>query len=157
MFRDLLSKFWLRVPASMRRWYVRTTNTRFTVTAAGIVCNREGKVLLIKHRFRSGSGWGIPGGFLETGEQPEAALRRELREEIGLEVEEARLFAVRTFKRQQQIEVVFLANASGDMHPKSIEVERVEWFPLNSLPAALPSDQKKLIESALSVGAEGGD
>ena len=148
---------WKRLPASLRRWSVRATNVKFTVTAAGIIRNNEGKVLLLKHSFRPGSGWGIPGGFVEGGEQAEAALRRELREEIGLELEQLRIFAARTFKRQNQIEVVFLANASGEPQPRSIEVERVEWFSPELLPDALPSDQKKLIESALQVGAEGRD
>jgi mutator protein MutT len=130
---------------------------KFTVTAAGIIRNNDGEVLLIKHRFRPGSGWGIPGGFVEAGEHPEAALRRELCEEIGLELEELQIFAARTFKRQNQIEVVFLARAAGEPQPRSIEVERVEWFSPEVLPDALPFDQKKLIESVLHIGAEGRD
>ena len=157
MLRNLLSKIWRSVPAGLRRWSVRATNTKFTVTAAGIVRNHQGKVLLIKHRFRPGSGWGIPGGFLEAGEQADAALRRELREEIGLELEQVRIYASRTFSRQNQIEVVFLANASGQPQPKSIEVELVDWFSIDSLPDELPAEQKKLIESVLHVGGEGRD
>ena len=157
MLKNLLSRIWRRVPPRIRRWSVRATHPKFTVTAAGIVQNHERKVLLIKHRFRPGSGWGIPGGFLEAGEQPDSALRRELREEISLELEQMRLFAVRTFKRQKQIEVVFVANTSDVPQPKSMEVERVEWFSADSMPEGLPSDQKKLIESAIRVGAEGRD
>ena len=70
---------------------MRLTHARFTVTAAGIVLDERGRVLLLKHRFRSGSGWGIPGGFVEAGEQPEEGLRRELLEEIGLELDSAEL------------------------------------------------------------------
>jgi len=128
MLRDLLSKIWRHVPAALRRWSVRATNTKFTVTAAGIVRNNQGKVLLIKHRFRPGSGWGIPGGFLEAGEQADAALRRELCEEIGLELEQVRIYASRTFRRQNQIEVVFLANASGQPHHRRLQRGRGgEW------------------------------
>ena len=157
MFRNLLANVWQHVPASIRRWSVRAANTKFTVTAAGIIRNSEGKVLIIKHHFRPGSGWGIPGGFVKAGEHAEAALRRELREEIGLELEQLSIFAARTFQRQNQIEIVFLAKASGEPQPRSIEVERVEWFSPELLPDALPSDQKKLISSALQVGAEGRD
>jgi mutator protein MutT len=152
-----MGTIWGLLPARLRRWTVRATNNRFTVTAAGIILNAEGKVLLLKHLFRAGSGWGIPGGFLEAGEDAADALHRELREEIGLELQDARLFAVRTFKQQNQIEVVFVANALGASKPKSIEVERAVWFSADELPKGLPSDQKKLIESVLRDGAKGRD
>jgi len=155
MLRNLLSKLWQHAPPKLRRWTVRATNTTFTVTAAGIIFNPQGKVLLLKHRFRPGSGWGIPGGFLELGEQPDDALRREMREEVDLELNHLQVFTVRTFKKQKQIEVVFVATASGSTEPHSTEVECAEWFSGNSLPDGLPSDQKKLIYSVLADGAKG--
>ena len=87
MLKKLLGALWLRAPKSLRRWGVRLVEPRFTVTAGAVVQDEEGRVLLLHHRYRAGSGWGIPGGFLEKGEQPEEALRRELREEVGLEVD----------------------------------------------------------------------
>lgn len=41
-------------------------------------------VLLVRFEFPSGTCWALPGGGIETGEGPEAALTRELNEEIGL-------------------------------------------------------------------------
>lgn len=127
---------------------MRLANARFTVTAGGIIFNDAGEVLLLKHRFRSGSGWGLPGGFIEAAEQPDDALRRELREEIGFEVKDVELFAIRSFKKPQQIEVLFRCCANGPVKPSTIEVERAEWFSLQSLPAGLPSDQRLLVERA---------
>lgn len=157
MLKNFLSSFWRHLPAKLRRWSVRATNTKFTVTAAGVIFNTTGAVLLLKHRFRVGSGWGIPGGFLQPGEEAADALHRELREEIDLELKDVRLFAVRTFKRQKQIEIVFVAHAVGPSKPKSIEVERAVWFSSDALPDGLPSDQKKLIQSVLSDGGKGRD
>jgi 8-oxo-dGTP diphosphatase len=154
MIKNILSSIWQLLPAGVRRWSMRATQTRFTVTAAGIISNEKGEVLLLKHRFRSGSGWGIPGGFLESGEDADEALRRELREEIGLELDAVRIYRARTFKRQVQIELVFLALAKGGSHPQSIEVERADWFSLDSLPEGLPEEQRRLIESALRDGAK---
>src|SRR2546421_3970331 len=101
MWRQLLLAGWRRAPRALRRWGVWLWEPRFTVTAGACVLDREGRVLLLKHAFRAGSGWGLPGGFIEQGEQPEEALRRELREEVGLEIEDACIAFVRTLARPQ--------------------------------------------------------
>ena len=129
---------------------MRVTHTRFTVTAGAIIFNDRGHVLLLKHRFRAGSGWGLPGGFLERGEQPLDALKRELREEIGMEVDSAKFFHARSFKKPRQVEILFLCRANGDAKPRTMEVERAEWFSIESLPDGLPRDQRLLVERASS-------
>lgn len=148
MFKRLLASAWRGAPSSLRRLSVRFTNTRFTITVAGIVFNQKGEVLLLKHLFRPGSGWGIPGGFLEADEQPDDALRRELREEIRLEVDELRIFTVRSFRTARQVEIVFLGQTMQEARPHGAEVERAAWFSIASLPTGLPVEQKRLIEKA---------
>lgn len=153
-------KVWRALPPPMRRWSLRATQTRFTVTAAALIFDDAGKILLLKHHFRPGSGWGIPGGFLEPGEQPEQALRRELREELGLEVNQVEIFTARSFKKPRQVEIVFRARANAkvaQMKLRTMEVERAEWFSVRKLPAGLPTDQQLLIERATSYGANGRD
>jgi 8-oxo-dGTP diphosphatase len=157
VLQKLIAKLWRVMPSRFRIWSMRATQTRFTVTAGALVFNDRGQVLLLKHRFRAGSGWGIPGGFLERGEQPEAALRRELREEIGLEIENVEIFTARSFKKPRQVEILFRCRANADVKPRTIEVERAEWFSLQSLPAGLPTDQRLLIERATAYGANGRD
>ena len=132
----------------MRRWSMRLTHTRFTVTAGAVIFNDQKQVLLLKHRFRAGSGWGLPGGFLELGEQPIDALRRELREEIGLEVEDVKVFAARSFSKPKQVEVLFRGRANGAVKPITIEVERAGWFALDLIPEGLPRDQQSYIDQA---------
>jgi len=127
---------------------MRLAHTRFTVTAGAVIFNDKREVLLLKHRFRAGSGWGLPGGFMEQGEQPIDALRRELREEIGLEVDDVEVFAARSFRKPKQVEVLFRARANAYVKSLTIEVERAEWFALDSLPEGLPRDQRVYIERA---------
>jgi mutator protein MutT len=136
----------------MRRWTMRVAHTRFTVTAGAVIFNDKGEVLLLKHRFRAGSGWGLPGGFMEKGEQPIDALRRELREEIDLEVEDVEVFAVRSFKKPKQVEVLFRARANAQVKSQTVEVERAEWFAIDALPQGLPRDQRVYIERAAKTG-----
>src|SRR4029450_9518291 len=102
VFKNLIGKAWRFLPPRVRRWSMRVAHARFTVTAGALIFNDAGNVLLLKHRFRAGSGWGLPGGFLEQGEQPLEALKRELREEIGLEVDTAEIYASRSFKKPRQ-------------------------------------------------------
>lgn len=149
MLKKLLGALWRGAPKSVRRWSVRLVEPRFTVTAGAVVLDETGRVLLLEHVFRAGNGWGIPGGFLERGEQPEDALRRELREEIGLELAEAELAFVRTLKRPAQVEVIFRCRASGAMGSRSMEIKHAEWFELDRLPEGLPRDQRRIIERAL--------
>lgn len=157
VLQKLIAKTWRALPPRVRRWSMRATQTRFTVTAGALIFNDSGQILLLKHRFRAGSGWGIPGGFLETGEQPEEALRRELREEIGLEVTRVEIFTARSFKKPRQVEILFRCRANADVKPQTMEVEHAEWFSLQKLPTGLPTDQRLLIERASAYGANGRD
>ena len=144
---------WRRLPGRLKRWTLLLTHTRFVVTAGAVIRDNEGRVLLLKHRFRPGTGWGMPGGFVEKGEQPEAALRRELREEVGLEIEKVELFTTRTFKAPKQIEIVFRCQAIGDTDRLSFEIQKAAWFSPGELPEELPKDQAQLIRRALNDGA----
>jgi len=146
--QNLISKIWRKLPARIRRWTMRVAHPRFTVTAGAVVFNQNGEVLLLKHRFRPGSGWGLPGGFIEKAEQPIDALRRELREEIGLEVQDVEIFAMRSFAKPQQVEVLFRCRSNGTLKPQTLEVERADWFLIANLPDGLPRDQRLLIERA---------
>jgi ADP-ribose pyrophosphatase YjhB (NUDIX family) len=157
MLNDLLGALWRRTPKALRRWTIKLWHPRFAVSAGAIVTDSGGRVLLLKHRFRPGSGWGLPGGFLEKGEQPDEALRRELREEIGLEVGELKLIATRAFKRARQVEIVFSGQAIGDTDQLSFEIQEAVWFKPGEFPDELPADQARLINRTLIDGATAQD
>src|ERR1700730_5148570 len=150
MLTQCLGGIWKRLPGSVRRRLVRTGQRRFTVTAGAMIFDDEGRILLLDHVFRPDSGWGIPGGFLSRGEQPEAALRRELREEIGIEVDDVEMLFVRTLPRPRQIEIYFRARAIGRPEPCSFEIKTAGWFSLDDLPSELSKDQRCLIQRALA-------
>lgn len=156
MLKKVLTTLYDIFPASLLNRAARLLQPHFTVTVAALVIDGTGRVLLLKHNFRGGDGWGIPGGFLAKDEQPEDGLRRELREEIGLEIKAVRLALVRTVKDARQVQIVYHCYPEGEPKPMSIEVERYAWFQPEALPEYLNQSQGALIKQALlGPGARG--
>jgi ADP-ribose pyrophosphatase YjhB (NUDIX family) len=156
MLKSLLARVWRGSPLFVRRAGVWLTQPRFAVTAGAIVSDERGRVLLLRHVLRKGSGWGIPGGFLKASEQPEAAVRRELREETGLELDSVELALVRALEHVQQVEVIFrctMGAAALARLEKGFEIDRAEWFARDALPPGLSADQRRLIDRVLAVNA----
>lgn len=150
MLREFLGFVWRSAPKSVRRWSVRLVEPRFTVTAGAVVEDDAGRILLLKHVFRKGSGWGIPGGFLSAGEQPEEALRRELREETGMEIDKPRLAFVRTLKRPRQVEIIYRCRVreADKTFKRNLEINTLAWFARDRLPD-VTDDQRRIIARAL--------
>ena len=61
------------------------------IAAAGIVTNDAGEILMVKHRR---DGWVFPGGIVEAGENVIDAVKREILEETGVEVEVGEVFCI---------------------------------------------------------------
>lgn len=144
---ELTGNFWKVMPRGMRAFVTRRVQPTFTCSAAGIVTNENGEVLLLDHVLRPASGWGIAGGFLNNGEQAAAALRREISEETGLELMNIRLYRVRTLRRH--IEVIFTASSSGTPEVKSREIREARWFAIDKMPGEMSLQQQFMIRAAL--------
>ena len=152
MLKNVLGLLWRNTPGKLRRWSARRFQSRFTVSAGAVVVDDRGRVLLLKHVFRTGTGWGVPGGFIEEGEQPEAAIRRELFEETGLELERADFAFARTLERINHVEIIFRCKPRGLATARSLEIKDLAWFARDMLPGDLGSDQHLIIKRALSDG-----
>ena len=136
------------MPRGMRRWLTRRVQVKFTVSAAGVITNGRGEVLLLNHVLRPVSGWGLPGGFLNAGEQPQEAFVREIREETGLELSDVTIAHTRTFHRH--IEIIFTAKAVGQAEVKSREITELGWFEVGQMPEGMSGDQNSLIPMVLA-------
>src|SRR3954466_7923617 len=153
MLKSLAAGLWRGAPLFVRRAGVWLTQARFALTAGAVVSDERGRVLLLKHVLRKGSGWGVPGGFLKSGEQPEDAIRRELREETGLELDSVELAFVRTLGGVRQVEIIFRATMRSEALArveKGFEIDRAEWFEMDSLPNSVGEDQRRIIRRALA-------
>jgi len=126
---------------------MRRLQQKFTASVVALITNERGEVLLLDHVLRPGSGWGMPGGFIVRGEQPEAAIKREIREETGIELSNVLLYRVRTLKRH--IEIIFTARSESIGEIKSREITELRWFDPDQLPPEMSIDQQFLIKRIL--------
>jgi nucleoside triphosphatase len=107
----------------------------------GLVWNRDGGLLFCRMDPERGvvpGQWGFPGGGIELGERMEDALRRELREELGIEVENVRpaffkdcthdkIFADGTTRPVYMIFLLFHCNAVSDRLELNDEFVEYRW------------------------------
>lgn len=98
---------------------------------------RDGKVLLGRRAFDPGAGcWGLPGGFLEEREDPFAGLRREVREETGLEIDPAELFGtwLQPHGERTVLCLIYRASVLGGEERAADDVTELGWFTREQLP-----------------------
>lgn len=139
---------WKKMPMIIRSKIIRITQAKFTVSAAAVITNGQGEVLLLNHVLRPKSGWGLPGGFIEHGEQPDEGIKREIREETGIEMNGLRMLSVRT--AGTHIEILFTAIGAGTPQVKSREIKELGWFGSGQMPKKMNAAQKALVEQVLS-------
>jgi 8-oxo-dGTP diphosphatase len=150
MWQLIAGKIWRGMPRGWRVFISRIPQTKFTVSAGAVIFNESGQVLLLNHVLRPSSGWGVPGGFIEAREQPEVALKREIREETGLEIHNIKLISLRTIDRH--LEIMFRAEASGTPQVLSFEIIEARWFDLKDVPPEMSHSQILLVELAAFDG-----
>lgn len=94
------------------------------VSCAALVTNQEGKILLVKSPWR---GWEYPGGLIEPGETFQDALRREVKEEAGVEIEITGFIGICKNIEKDIVNIDFSAQyISGKLTP-SAESTEVIW------------------------------
>lgn len=120
--------------------------------AAGLIV-RAGRVLLtLRARPPYEGTWDLPGGFLEADETPEAALRRELREELDIRhTRRARLIGFFPDRYGRDgipiVTIVYRVSPGPERMQPGDDVAEARWFPVAALPyrhIAFPSMRRAL-------------
>jgi len=127
--------------------------TKFVKTVAGIIEYPDGSMLLQRRAVPPYKGmWGLPGGHIKPGEQEREALRREVLEEVGVEVRA--LWKLGTYLEEGRIGDLtkyYLANCyvakpiSGRPRPQPAEVSEVKLYLLREMPGELSFRHRDMI------------
>jgi ADP-ribose pyrophosphatase YjhB (NUDIX family) len=116
-------------------------------TVDGII-EKDGGIVLIE-RKNPPYGWALPGGFVDYGESLEEAVKREVKEETNLEVQNLRQF--RSYSdpardpRFHTISTVFIAEGKGKLEAKD-DAQKTDVFKEGRLPARLAFDHGEILE-----------
>lgn len=140
-----------RFPVRWQRRFMDVAHDRFLVGVVGLGVDARGDVILARHRFGAPQ-WRFLGGFLRARESVDEALRREIREETGLEIELGPILEVNTGYRWQRVEVVFAYRVTNGRASPSGEIAEVRAFPAGGLPE-VRADQRGIIERHHAVAA----
>ena len=120
--------------------------------ASGPVIIEDGKVLLVREQKPWGiTPWYFPGGGVEPGESLEEACRREVKEEVGIEIEIIRqLETLTTTGREgEEISLVhYLAKRKGEITPGPDVIEW-DWHDVHALPDPCADNVKTIIASLI--------
>ena len=122
---------------------------------AGVVIIKDGKTLLTKRHGAHAEGtYGSIGGHVEFGESPTEAVKREAKEELGIEVGNLRFATCVNMVKygKHYVDISFLADIiSGE--PTIMEPDRVEsvgWYDLDNLPQPLFEPVRIVLEQIKS-------
>ncbi len=147
---NMLHPFWQRAPSAVRRWLMWQGASKFLIGVAAVCLNPSNQMLLLEHRFHNEHPWGFPGGWMDRGETPAAAILRELREETGLAASITDILAVSG--DGEWVEIVFLCHVAGDSTPtiQTDEALGYRWVDPNACPFELSPFHQRIVEAVVA-------
>ena len=122
-------------------------NPKVVVTA---LIEEEGRVLLVLRDIEPGRGlWGLPGGYVDWNEHPEAAIVRECLEETGALVEPLDLLPIQHVVLGDEGIVIlpYRARLVGGQPTAGDEVQQVGWFSPDRIPPLAFATHRKVLQS----------
>jgi 8-oxo-dGTP diphosphatase len=133
----------------------RVTESRALAIAQAVILRAEPSDQVLLSIRCDLFGWELPGGTIESGETPERALVREVREETGLDVEIIRHVGdwIRTGFRPHTAHIFLCRVVGGELTP-SHETPALAWFDVDRVPDELfPWYREPLVSALAEAGA----
>ena len=127
-----------KIQAVPRRTRILSTvsdNPRIVVVAGALIDGQDRVLIAARPPGKHMAGrWEFPGGKIAAGESPETALRRELLEELGIEVRRCRfeMSLVHAYP-DREVELLFHVVEAWTGTPESREGQSLRWVPISAL------------------------
>lgn len=128
----------------------RLFQAKYTLGVVGVILNEDRQVLLVDHVFHARMTWGLPGGWVDGHEHPANAIRREMSEELGLDIDVTELILMDqdTERRWNHISFAFRCYPKNSVGELSHELLGYDWYDIDDLPR-LHGFQYRAIQVAL--------
>lgn len=128
----------------------------FTIGVGGVIIS-DSKALLVKLTYGH-QGWIIPGGYVKSTETIGGAIRREVYEETGLEVQPSQIVSVRSRVNQGRCDVyvAFLVKVlGGEIRADGEEISDIKYFALSEMEGRqdVPKLNTWIVRRALQASA----
>jgi nucleoside triphosphatase len=126
-------------------------------TVGALIVNEKEEILLVRS-YKWGTRYTVPGGHIELGERSEAAVKREIKEEVGLDVEPVKLLLVQEaiypqdyIKHEHYIFLDYLCRTnSSEVTLDGKEIQEYLWAtPTDATQLNLESFTRNLVEAYL--------
>lgn len=131
---------------------LKILNTRYLVGAVAVVLDGEGRILVVKHTYTYPNLWGLPGGWLEGGEEIETMIVRELKEETGFEIRVLRCIDAVAIPERHQVEVHYLCRYLSGEFRSCAEISDYRFVSKEDLPEGLSVRHRAMIDRLSEEG-----
>ena len=135
----------LPLPGWLRTAFLWTVLPKFLVGAVAVIFDKQGRILLFRHTYRSEYPWGLPGGWLKRGEHAHEAIEREILEESGYQVHALRSVVIGGDRKLHRLDLYFECELINGTFLPSAEVCDAAFFDLDHLPDCLEPFNRQVI------------
>jgi 8-oxo-dGTP diphosphatase len=118
------------------------------VGCGALIINEKNEILLVRRTSNTAneaSFWSLPGGSVDFGEKVVDAIKREIKEELGVEIELTKFLGYHDHilekENQHWVAIHYLAKIVSGI-PQNLESEKhseIRWFPIDELPKNITS------------------
>lgn len=120
------------------------------INTANLITLHDNKILLVKRAYNNEEHglWSLPGGTKNDNEDIKETLKREINEELGIDIKKYKLLKI--YKKKYNDKIVnahyFLGVIKQDISLNKKELTKYQWFLFDNIPNNLAYDQNEIIK-----------